>query len=337
MEEGADVGDVGMGRRKEGVPLAERCRLRPAQGQMILVLVDAGVGRIEVGVDRRQRRQGVAGADDGTRRHVADDGQGGVDGKLAGADIEGAAVEEVAVGDALPLVGEAQALAIKRERLLVVSGLGQDEGSRAARRAVASVGDIEVAGSLAGGIVQDLDDPDEGGGAIHHRRRAFQHLDALDVIEVEGRNHRIEGAAPGDAIDDQEEGVELVQTPEGGDSAGGSRIAARRRLDAGDEGDGGGHVPGIATSDLGAGDDREVGGDPAKLLGGPCGGDHHFGERRCWLVCLGRGGRRGGGRRRILSRRRAGRAGDHPDPEGHPLQMHRRSLSAIPAATATPS
>ena len=80
-----------------------------------------------------------------------------------------------------------------------------------------------------------LHDADEGGRAEHHWRGALQHLDALDIVHVQRGDHRIEGAAPGHAIDDQQEGVELVQTPERGNGAGRTRVATRRRLDAWNE------------------------------------------------------------------------------------------------------
>jgi hypothetical protein len=58
-----------------------------------------------------------------------------------------------------------------------------------------------------------LDDTDEGGRAVHHGSGAAQHLDALDVAEVERRDRGIEGAAPRNAVDDEEVGIELAEGP----------------------------------------------------------------------------------------------------------------------------
>ena len=58
VQEGADVGNVGVGDTRPSVShVPQRSRPRVADHEVVLVLVDPGVGGIEVGVDRRQRRR----------------------------------------------------------------------------------------------------------------------------------------------------------------------------------------------------------------------------------------------------------------------------------------
>ena len=75
-------------------------------------------------------------------------------------------------------------------------------------------------------FVHDVDDTDERRRAVCHRRRTPEHFDSLDVTHIERRQVRIECAAPGDVVDDEQEGVEFAKAPELRHGAGGPRITA---------------------------------------------------------------------------------------------------------------
>ena len=114
----------------------------------------------------------------------------------------------------LPRVAETVALAVYRQGLAQSRDGGQGDGASRSPGAVRPIAGGGGVGRLAGGIVDDLDDPDEGGRAKKHRRGPLQNLDPLHVRQIEIGNRGIEGAAQGNAVDDQQEGVELMQAPE---------------------------------------------------------------------------------------------------------------------------
>src|SRR5215469_4666815 len=90
--------------------------------------------------------------------------------------------------------------------------------------------------------MQRLDDADEGGSAEHHWRRALHDLDALDIGKIQGCDSRIECPTPGHAVDHEQEGIELVQTPECGHCARGPGIPTGGRFDARNEAESGCHI-----------------------------------------------------------------------------------------------
>ena len=243
MQECADVGDVGVGDRDQGVPLADGRRPAVAQRQVIFVLVNPGVGRIEVGVDGRQRGEGRPDPDDRAGRRVPHDGQVGVDGERPGPGVERAPVQEASVRYVLAPVGETQALPVDGQRLSIVSHLGQDQGGGAPGGAIFPALEVDGVVGLAGRIVEGLHDAHEGCGAEHHRGRALEHLDALHIVHVPGGDHRVERAAPRHAVDHQQEGVELVKAPERRHGAGRTGVAAGGRFHARDQSQRRGHVP----------------------------------------------------------------------------------------------
>ena len=263
-------------------------------------------------------------ADDRAGRRVANDGEVRVDGKLARADVQRPAIEHPAVRDVLPLVGESETLPVDGQGLLVVADLRQDERRRATRRAVVAIGDIDLVGRLAGGMVDFLHDADKGGGAIHHRRGALQHLDPLHVVHVQGGDHRVEGPAPGHAVDHQQEGVELVQAPERRHRARRPGVTPGRRLDPGNQTEGRGHVRGVAASQFAAGNHRNVDRNAVQRLGITRRGDHHrierHGVRLRGVSRPGRGLARCGRRRHDIGREQQAQ-GRQP-----PLHSHFRFL-----------
>ena len=121
--------------------------------------------------------------------------------------------------------------------------------------------DAGVAGTRRafGCVVDDLDHANERRRAIGDGCRAAHDLDALDVVQVERGDRRVECPAPRYPIDNKQKGVELVQTPERGDSAGGSCVATRRRFDAGNQRNDTAQIGDASGQKLGAIDDRDEG------------------------------------------------------------------------------
>jgi len=83
--------------------------------------------------------------------------------------------------------------------------------------------------------VHDVNDAHERGRAVRDRRRTAQDLDALDVLKIQGGQSRIERAAPGYAVDDEKERIELAEAPEFRDSARRTRVATGRNRNSGGE------------------------------------------------------------------------------------------------------
>lgn len=68
-------------------------------------------------------------------------------------------------------------------------------------------------------------------------RGPSQDLDALDVPKAQGRDARIEGAAPRDTVNNEQERIELAKTPDLGHGDGGTRVASRCYRDASGKGE----------------------------------------------------------------------------------------------------
>lgn len=73
---------------------------------------------------------------------------------------------------------------------------------------------------LARQVADHLDHPDEGGGPVHDGGGSSKDLDPLDVLQDQRRHLRVEGSPPGNAIHDQEVGLELPEPPHLGDRGG---------------------------------------------------------------------------------------------------------------------
>ena len=65
----------------------------------------------------------------------------------------------------------------------------------------------------------------EGCRTVRDRRRTAHDFNAFDVAQTERRNIRIQCAAPGYAVDDQQKRIELAETPEFGDRARGGGVS----------------------------------------------------------------------------------------------------------------
>jgi hypothetical protein len=81
--------------------------------------------------------------------------------------------------------------------------------------------------------VHDVNHADERCRAVGDRRGAAQHLDALDILEVQRGERGIERAAPRHAVHDEKKCIELTQSPKLGDGARRSGVAARCDRNAG--------------------------------------------------------------------------------------------------------
>ena len=123
---------------------------------------------------------------------------------------------------------------------------------------MAAAADGDPVRRLAGRIVDHLDHADEGGRAVEHGRGALEHLDPLDVVEVEVRNGRVERAAERHAVDHQQKGVELVQPPERRNGAGRAGVAAGGRFDARRQWPGRPQIGHAAGAQVVAGEDGDV-------------------------------------------------------------------------------
>jgi len=115
-----------------------------------------------------------------------------------------------------PLIAatEPRAATVEKQRMAIGSDGRQRRRQRTRRAGAAAAGDAQLVGALAGRIADHVNHADEGSRAKHDRRRAFHDLDALDVVEIQGRNRRVERATPGHTVDHEQEGVELVQSPQ---------------------------------------------------------------------------------------------------------------------------
>jgi hypothetical protein len=114
-------------------------------------------------------------------------------------------------------------MSVTRRRWLCESAFCEPSSIRLARRKP------RVGGAGAGGLVDHLDHAGARGCTVHHRRGALENLDALDIVKVQRRDRRVERAAPRNAVDNQQDGVELVQAQERRHGAGGAGIAAGQR------------------------------------------------------------------------------------------------------------
>ena len=238
---------------------ADRERARPGPRQRlalvraverVLLLVQVRVRRVLVRVDRHQRRQAVAHPRAGARRILPLPQAVETEAQDARAGDAAVAPAKVAALDPGPVVAEALALRVEINRRLQTrpgrqgSAPGERAGPVTARRGA------QARTALAGGAVDDVDDADEGGGAISHRRGAAQDLDAVHVGEIERLDGGIERATPGNAVHRQEERVELLEAPELRDRAGGPAVAARHDVDSGDQQEGAAQIVGAAAGQL---------------------------------------------------------------------------------------
>ncbi len=185
---------------------------------------------------------------------------------------EDMAALELRAGVVVALLGH-----VRREAGLHLGPAGQAQGDGGAAAAVAPPGEADRSVRLRRELVDDLDDAHEGGGAVHHGRRPPLDLDALHVLQVQGGERRVEGAAPGHAIHHQQEGVELLQAPELGDAGGRPAVAAGDEVDACRQGQGTAEVRGAAVGQILRGEHGDGGRHLDRILGEAGGGDLHRG------------------------------------------------------------
>src|SRR5439155_20513629 len=108
-----------------------------------------------------------------------------------------------------------------------------------------------------GGAMNHVDHADKRRRAVHDRRGSAEDLDAIDIAEVEGRQIRIERAAPWDAVYDEQKRVELAKPPQLRHAAGGPGVAARGDRHAGHRPQRALQVARVARAQVIAVDDRD--------------------------------------------------------------------------------
>src|SRR5690349_3944568 len=161
MQEGADVIDMRARKGGESLPVSPCGRSRITQGQLVFGLVECGIRRIEICVERREGGECAAFTDYRTGWYIADDAQVRIYAELPGAEIERAAVEQIAIGDLFAPVGESEILAVDAEGLAVRAQLRQRKGGGTVHRAVAAKCHVCLVGALARRVVQHVHHPDE--------------------------------------------------------------------------------------------------------------------------------------------------------------------------------
>ena len=246
--------------RDLGGPPAQRAVAIEAHRELVALLVELRARRVVVGMNRKLRvhvgavaQQQIAGRILRQDRHV------GIHVHLRAAQRRAAPVERVVTIELRAVIAQATMRGIDGERLQIAAHRGQVDGTGRRVAAVAATRDLQLGRGTARGIMNDMDDARKRRRSIHHRRRAAQDLDALDADEIERGRGRIEGAAPGHAIDDQQECIGLTQSPQRRHRPGRTSITARRAFHADDQRQRRAQVVGAALTQFRAGDDADRG------------------------------------------------------------------------------
>src|ERR1039457_4165597 len=181
VQKGPDVRDVRISKGAETIPNSTDGRLRVTYSDVILVLVDLCVRRIEIRVSRRERRQRRALTNDWTGRDVTDKREICIDAQLTRAKIELAPIKNSFVGDHFTDVCESKALPVEREGLTGVAPLRQRKRGRSTYRTIVTVCQIGFVCRFAGQVMDRVHNADERRRAIHHRGSTLQHLNAYTI------------------------------------------------------------------------------------------------------------------------------------------------------------
>ena len=285
-QETADVGDLGIADRGDGGPKPEGRRVLIDRRAVHAVIVDTPVRRVVVGVQRRERGQFAILKHCRALRPVAAEGEVEAELQVPAAERRLCAVLALEVPHLLKMIRKALTFPAEGQGLLQPADLWQVEHEGALITAVFAAREAEHLVSFARRGVDDLDHADKGVLAQRHGGGALQHLDTVDIVEVEGRDRRVERAAPGHAVHYQQKGVKLVQAPEARHRAGGPCVAAGRRLDARDQGHCGAQVVRAAVGEILPAHPRDHGGDPLFLHRNAGRGNDDGGERVRRLIRL---------------------------------------------------
>ena len=168
--------------------------------------------------------------------------------------------------EARRFIAEATFLIIEVQRLANRGRLRQRHGRRRSAAAVIAEGQPAVS-RRSGDSVNDVNDADEGRGAVHHRSRTAENLDAIDILHAQRGEIGVECAAPRHAINDEQKCVELAQSPYLGHAAGRTGVAAGCNRDSSDQRQRRLQIVGVARADVVAIDDRHRRRDDRHILG----------------------------------------------------------------------
>lgn len=244
--------------REPRAPVARARRHDVAERELPAILVLLRAARIVVCIDRNARRQLAAFARMRARRILIEEIAVGIDREFAAADLTRAAIKQVRAIPARAIAAELDRIGVEQQRLPPRGvRIGKRHRRRNARAAAAADADFDARGSLPGRVVDHVDHADEARRAVAHGRGALEHFDALDVRDVERRERGRERAAPRNAVDDEQERIELAQAPECGHRRGRTAVAAGRDVDACDERERGSKIVRATRLQLVAGDDRD--------------------------------------------------------------------------------
>src|SRR2546428_583638 len=174
-----------------------------------------------------------------------------------------------------PVVAKARSVEIRAQRGLQLSPGWKRKVKISRAGSIASPRHTKTLGTRSGLTVNDVDDPDEGGGSVHDGGSSAKDLDAVDAGQVQCREGRIEGAPPGNAVDEQQERVELPQPPELGDRAGRAAIATRCDVDPGGKSQSASEIVSTAANEILARDHRDGSGELAGFFRNSRGGHLH--------------------------------------------------------------
>ena len=204
---------VGMIDRERRHPVAETDIAFQPRIELHAVLILARVGRIDIGVQREARRQHAVLDRMRAVRILTQRCHVDIEMELAQISVAGSTIQNMTAIHAGTILAELLRRGIRAERLLEYAPIRQIAADRGHAGAARTRADRYARGRGPRRIVNDLDDADERGRAVHDRRRAAQHFDALDIGQIQRRQCRVEGTARRDAIDNKQEGIELAQAP----------------------------------------------------------------------------------------------------------------------------
>ena len=120
-----------------------------------------------------------------------------------------------------------------------------------------------------------VDRAGERGRAEVDRRRTAQHLDALDVVQTDGLELRDECPTGRDAVDEQQQVIDLAHTEQTGHGAGRAGIAPERDADAAEQRQRCSQIGRTPCADFVAGDNADRTGHFLNLVAEARRGDLH--------------------------------------------------------------
>ena len=277
--------------RALGVCLRQGDRVAPApEGQrqvvsehdLVAIGIELRVRGVLVEVDRQQRgelsrhRVGREGA----ARLLPQSQQIHVDSRGARPDRRGESPAPLRAPVAGACVGQLIVAQFGADRLADVPG-GQHRGPRHADRAVASVAHVEHAFRASGRIVDHVDGAGERGGSEVHGGASPKHFDPLDVDEADRLELRDEGAARGNAVDQQQQVVDLAHAEQARHRGGRTGVPAGCHGHATEQGERRAQIGRAAFAHLGARDDSDrTGHFLDRLAEAGCGDLHGLEHRR---------------------------------------------------------